>query len=150
MDRNSTRTTGSSGAAAPAAAAHASGELLFAVAAGDPDHQPDETTLAHIFDCPQCSQSVREIRMGLSAFATATPQAPANARGAAKPVAPRPESSLADFAALPGAKVDPLALDAEVDAEYERSRKLVVKVVVVGVLLVIGLLFMRSFAAGMR
>lgn len=158
MDRNSTRSHGSSGPAATTTAAHASGEVLFAVAEGDPGHQPDETTLAHIFDCAQCSQTVREIRMGLNAFATALPHAPSApaARGAARPVAPRPESSLGDFAALPSAKRDPLAVDAllradsDGDEEYARSRKLIVKVVIVGVLLVVGLLFMKSFAAGMR
>lgn len=44
---------------------HADGATLVAVAEGDPEKQPDEAVLTHIFSCPDCAQNLRELRFGL-------------------------------------------------------------------------------------
>ncbi|MSR45723.1 MAG: hypothetical protein EXS13_01425 [Planctomycetes bacterium] len=102
------------------ASAHANGTTLFAVAAGDPAKQLDESTLSHVFSCRSCSATVREIRSGLSAIAT------------------DPEPN-----ALP-------TLREPVDDESPRSRRMVIKLIAIGALLAGALLWMRAFAAGLH
>ncbi len=136
----STRAEPSSTAATP----HATGDALMAVAEGDPQHQPSEATLNHIFTCEHCSGSVREIRAGLATLATPAPRS----TSATVPL------KVPTQAAAPGSGlVDPdplLASLRQSEDDYDRSRRLIVKVVVVGILLVFGMLWMRSFAAGLH
>lgn len=133
------------------ATAHASGPDLFAVAEGSADAQPSEAVLGHIFGCASCSATVREIRAGLSAFAVAAPRRPEATVAAAAPAPDRTPTSLAtapevsreDAATL-------LAADASGDDGEARSRRMILKVVAIGIVLVIALVWMRSFAAGLR
>jgi len=112
-----------------AAEAHAAGDALLAVAEGDAEKQPSETMLAHIFSCAKCTENLRDIRRGLLGLAGgAGANAPVDLLGlvTSADVAPTPE-----------------------DADVARSRKLIVKVAIVGGLLAIGLVFLRSFAANL-
>jgi hypothetical protein len=136
----------------PPEATHAPGAVLFAVAEGDAAKQPGDAVLAHIFGCRTCSATVRELRSGLAAFAVAPRVKPAAADGVdhgvglgddglhapSRPPTPTAEALLA---AGEGAATDSGSAGA--------SRKLIVKLAVVGVLLAAILWWMRSFAAGL-
>ena len=45
---------------------HVDGATLVAVAEGDPEKQPSEDVLSHLFTCDECSQNLREVRTGLT------------------------------------------------------------------------------------
>jgi hypothetical protein len=142
---------------APATAAHgahARGDVLLAVAEGDPLSQPDEATLAHIFSCEQCSQNVRELRSSLAALGLETGRAKAAAaRGGARPTEPiaapaagsGPDAQLGAELGMNGGT----QLDAEAEAE-QRSRRMIWKLVLFGVVIAAALIFLRSFAASLR
>lgn len=139
---------------------HVTGADLMAVAEGDADHQPSEAALNHIFSCPRCSGSVREIRQGLASFgaAAAKPAARAAPRAAATPNLLDALDARSDLKGARVGDLDPAQLlgslseraGADDEADYDRSRRLIVKVVVVGVLLALGMLWMKSFASGLH
>ncbi len=117
---------------------HADGDQLVAVAEGTDERQPDETTLAHIFSCQQCSANVREIRSGLAALSgSPSPSAAAEV----PPIA-------ADAAA--GLITAPDAAPASAEPVEARARGLIWKIALVGVGLTIALLYLRSLAGRMN
>jgi hypothetical protein len=119
-------------AASTETVAHAAGDVLLSIAEGDPERQPSEGMVAHVFSCELCSGNLRELRAGLAGLA-------------ARPGA-RPEpGSLGDE---PSAMLDALRDDGEDDVA--RARKLIWKVAILGIVLAIGLVYLRGFAAGMR
>jgi len=109
---------------------HADGAVLLAVAEGDAERQPDEATLAHIFSCARCGATLQELRQGLSGLAV----------GAS--VAPSAEEFLANDAGLDLASAESFAAE-------QRARSMIWKLAIVGVLLAIGMLWLRSSAASL-
>lgn len=140
-----------------AAAAHAAGGVLFAVAEGDAARQPDEATLGHIFGCPRCSATVREMRAGLAAFAVAPRSGPAGdvpSAATAPAIGSRPSAaapsdpkSAASAAAMLLAASEPAAAAGD---DGGAARRMICKLAVVGSLLAAALWWMRSFADGLR
>ncbi len=139
---------------------HVSGADLMAVAEGDASHQPSEAALNHIFSCPRCSVTVREIRQGLASFgaAAAKPTTRPSTRTAGDPTVLDALDARGDLKEARVGDLDPAQLlgsfaergGAEGEADYDRSRRLVVKVIVVGVVLALGMLWMKSFASGLQ
>ncbi len=131
---------------------HADGVALLAVAEGDADHQPIESVLNHIFSCARCGAILREMRSGLALLTI--PARPITAA----PITARTNAAPTRRKAAGGTVLDPMELLAEpganggIDADvgYDRSRKLIVKLLIIGALLVIGMLWLRSFVAGMH
>ena len=54
----------------PEADAHVDGSVLLAVAEGDPDKQPSEEQLTHVFSCGECDTNLRELRASLRALSS--------------------------------------------------------------------------------
>lgn len=135
------------------APAHATGAELLAVAEGDVDRAPNDAVVEHVFSCERCSASVRELRSSLATLASARPVAaagPAAPRGTPAASRARPAEPLELAAAnLPDADSLMRELNAE-EESYARSRRLIVKVLLAGALLAIGMLWMRSFASGLH
>jgi anti-sigma factor ChrR (cupin superfamily) len=109
---------------------HADGKALFAVAEGKPDQQPDEATLSHIFSCEQCATALKEMRQGLSGLAT----------GDRKP-------QLAE-AAL-DATMEEMQAECSSYAVEDRAKSLIWKLLIVGGLLAIGMLWLKSSATSL-
>lgn len=109
---------------------HADGKALFAVAEGKPDQQPDEATLAHIFSCDKCATTLQEMRRGLSGLAT----------GGEKP---QPADAVLD--------ASPESMQAECSsyAAEARAKSMIWKLLIVGALLAIGMLWLKSSAASL-
>jgi len=130
-----------------AAATHATDAMLFAVAEGEAARQPDEATLGHIFGCPRCSATVREMRAGLAAFAVvARPAAQPQPVGAGLPnVAAAPRA-----AAEAATQLAASASDLATSGEDGSSRRMIFKLAAVGILLAAALWWMRSLADGLR
>jgi hypothetical protein len=111
-----------------AAEVHADGKVLLAVAEGDPDKQPDDTVLTHIFSCPRCSATLKEMRQSLTVLATGAP----------------PIES-ADEILSGGGDFDRTETDSY--AAEQRARSLIWKLAIIGGLLTVGMLWLRSSAA---
>lgn len=119
-------------AASTESVAHAGGDQLLAIAEGDPERQPSAEMVAHVFSCERCSGNLRELRAGLAGLA-------------ARPAARTEPGGLEDE---PSDLLDSLRDDGEDDVA--RARKLIWKVAILGIVLAIGLVYLRGFAAGMR
>lgn len=109
---------------------HADGKALFAVAEGKPDQQPDEATLAHIFSCDQCATTLKELRRGLSGLATGDDK-------------PRLADAALDLAP------DGEQTECSSYAAEERAKSMIWKLLIVGGLLIIGMLWLKSSAASL-
>ena len=109
---------------------HADGKALLAVAEGKQDQQPDEATLAHIFSCESCATTVKEMRLGLKGLA----------RGDDKP---------APVDAALGATPDEVAAECSSYAAEDRAKSMIWKLLIVGGLLAIGMLWLKSSAASL-
>jgi hypothetical protein len=109
---------------------HADGKALLAVAEGKVEQQPDEATLAHIFSCEKCSTTLKELRLGLSGLAI----------GEAPP-------ALSDEIL----EASPEMMMNELDsyAAEDRAKSMIWKLAIVGGLLAIGMLWLKSSAASL-
>jgi len=126
-----------------AAEVHADGKVLLAVAEGNPERQPDEAALSHIFSCESCGATLKEMRASLAMLATGA--APRSATGAAPKSAPKTVSAeqfLAENVDLNASLDDSSSFDAE-----SRARSLIWKLAIIGALLTAGLLWLQSSAS---
>jgi anti-sigma factor ChrR (cupin superfamily) len=107
---------------------HADGKTLLAVAEGEAEQQPDEAMLTHIFSCEKCSASLKELRMGLSGLAVG-----------------KEPAQMADAMIEADPELMLNQLDSY-DAE-DRARGMIWKLAIIGALLTIGMLWLKSSAA---
>src|SRR5262249_53828411 len=98
-----------------AAEVHADGKVLLAVAEGHPERQPDESVLAHVFSCPSCSATLKEMRASLTILSTGAP----------------PPASAEELLSGGG---DFERFDAESYAAEKRARSLIWKLAILGAL----------------
>lgn len=109
---------------------HADGKALFAVAEGKHDQQPDEATLAHIFSCAQCATTLQEMRRGLSGLATGDDK-------------PRTAEVALDLSP------DGVQAECSSYAAEDRAKSMIWKLLIIGGLLIIGMLWLKSSAASL-
>jgi hypothetical protein len=109
---------------------HADGKALLAVAEGKQDQQPDEATLAHIFSCESCATTVKEMRLGLNGLASGDKE---------------PALAEATLDATP----DEVQAECSSYAVEERAKSMIWKLLIVGALLAIGMLWLKSSAASL-
>ena len=109
---------------------HADGKALFAVAEGKPDQQPDEAVLSHIFSCDQCATTLKEMRQGLSGLAAGDQK-------------PAPGEAALD------AMTDELRAECSSYAVEDRAKNMIWKLLIIGGLLAIGMLWLKSSATSL-